>query len=432
MTSIGIIGTIIFLILAFLRMPIAIAMGVAGFIGIAYIISIKAAFEVLSGSIFVNFTSFDLTVCPLFILMGQILSNSGIGEKLFKSGYKIMGRVRGGLAMGTIVGCSFFAAACGSTIATAATMGTVALPEMLKYKYNKSLATATCASGGTLGILIPPSICFIIYGTITEQSIGKLFIAGVLPGIILSLLFMLSIYLLCLFNPSLAPLGRSSNLIEKLKAFKGIWEVLIIFVVIIGGLFAGIFTPVESASIGCLIALIFSIIEKRLTWKGLLNSLYGALRTSCMVIFIIATSGILCRFLALCKVPQDISNWMNALDIPSVFIMLIIMGVFLVATCFMETIPIMLIFVPIFLPIAVNRGYDPLWFGVIITVLCEMGLITPPVGLNIYTIKGVAKDVAMEDIFRGIWPFLISMAILLILLLIWPKIALYLPSFMTY
>ena len=430
--SAAVLSIFFFLLLAFLRLPIAISMGVVGFVGFALATSsLKAAMGLVIDNLLSTFTSYDLTVCPLFIFMGQILFKSGVGEKLFKSGYVIAGRLPGALAIGTVVGSSFFAAACGSTIATAATMGSVAIPEMHRYKYDHSLSTATCAAGGTLGILIPPSICFIIYASITQQSVGQLFVAGILPGIVLAVLFVLNILFYTWLKPGSAPAGSQTGMIEKLKAIIGLWEVLVIFIVIIGGMFAGIFTPVESASIGCLIALTFALVQRHLKWKKLLEALRETIVTATFVLLIIAMSQVFGRLMGIFKVPQLLSEWLVMLSAPPFVIILFIVGIFFIATCFIETIPIILLLVPIFLPTIQKLEIDLVWFGVVVTIVSQMGLITPPVGLNVYTIKGVS-NAPLEVIFKGVWGFLIAMFVLILLLLVWPQIALFLPSFMTY
>jgi C4-dicarboxylate transporter DctM subunit len=301
---------------------------------------------------------------------------------------------------------------------------------MKRYNYDQSLATGTVAAAGSLGILIPPSVIFIVYGILTEQSIGKLFAAGILPGILLSMLFLLTIYLRVLKNPSLAPPGPKTSLREKAKSFVGVAETLIIFGLVMGGIFFGIFTPTEAAAAGAFLTLLLAIVRRQLTWDGFIQSLADTTRISCMVMVIVTGAVIFGHFMAVTRVPYNLANWVITLPLPSYAIMGVIILVYLFGGCFMDALAMIMLTIPIFFPVSEALGYDPIWFGVVIVLITEMGVITPPVGVNVYVVYGVAKDVPLEVIFKGVLPMLIALLICNLILLFLPQIALYLPSLM--
>jgi tripartite ATP-independent transporter DctM subunit len=309
-------------------------------------------------------------------------------------------------------------------------MATVTIPEMKRYNYDQGLATGTVAAAGSLGILIPPSVIFIVYGILTEQSIGKLFAAGILPGILLSMLFLLTIYLRVLKNPSLAPPGPKTSLREKAKSFVGVAETLIIFGLVMGGIFFGIFTPTEAAAAGAFLTLLLAIVRRQLTWDGFIQSLADTTRISCMVMVIVTGAVIFGHFMAVTRVPYNLANWVITLPLPSYAIMGVIILVYLFGGCFMDALAMIMLTIPIFFPVSEALGYDPIWFGVVIVLITEMGVITPPVGVNVYVVYGVAKDVPLEVIFKGVLPMLIALLICNLILLFLPQIALYLPSLM--
>lgn len=430
----GIVGVLVFIVLLVLRMPIAIAMGLVGFAGCLYLVSPEAALRVIAKDLYSTFSSYSLSVIPMFVWMGFLAYHSGIGGKLYNFAYKLLGHLPGGLAMASEAACAIFGAVCGSNTATAATMGAIAIPEMRKYKYDDSLATASVAAGGALGVLIPPSVIFVVYGIATEQSIGKLFIAGILPGILLTLLYMAAIYLLARRNPSLAPPGPKAAPREVLLSLTGgLPEVLIVFVISIGGLFAGWFTPTEAGAVGAAGVMAVSLLEGHLSWAGLSRSLRDTTRTTAMIMFLVAGAMIFGRFIAISRIPFELANWAGALPLPPYAVMAIILAIYLVLGCFIDALAMILLTVPIFYPVAVDvLGYDPIWFGVVIVMVVAMGVITPPVGMNVYIIKGVAKDVPLEVIFKGIWPFLIAIFVACGLLIAFPEIATFLPRFATY
>jgi len=429
---IGLIGILAFLALLVLRMPIASAMALVGFAGFSYIVSPSVAFNMVAKEVYSTFSSYSLSVIAMFVWMGFLAYYSGIGTKLYVFAYKLIGHYPGGLAIATQAACAVFGAICGSNTATAATMGAIALPEMKKYKYDISMATASVAAGGVLGVLIPPSVIFIVYGMATEQSVGKLFIAGILPGILLMLFYIAAIYILTLRNPNLGPAGPRAGWGERIESLRGgLGEVLIIFLISIGGLFAGWFTPTEAGAVGAAGVLAVSLLEGRLGWEGFKKSLFDTTRTTAMIMFMVAGAVVFGRFMAVSRVPFELANWAGALNLPPFAIMAIIMLIYLVLGCFIDALAMILLTIPIFYPVAViTLGYDPIWFGVIIVMTVAMGVITPPVGMNVYIIKGIAPDVPLEVIFKGVWPFLIAILICIAILMAFPQITTFLPGFL--
>jgi C4-dicarboxylate transporter DctM subunit len=430
LTAIGIIGIIILVILLFSKMPVGFVMAFLGFLGFSYVVNPTAGLSLLAKDVFETFSSYSLTVIPLFVFMGQIAFHSGISRRLYDSVYVFMGHFRGGLAIATIGACAGFSAISGSTNATAATMATVTLPEMRRYKYDMSLATGTVAAGGSLGILIPPSVIFIVYGIMTEQSIGKLFAAGIFPGILLALLFMLTVYIRVRLNPGLAPPGPKTTLKEKAKSFVGVLEALIIFAFVMGGLFFGIFTPTEAAAVGAFFTLLVALLRRSLSWRAFLESLMDSTRISCMVMVIVTGAVIFGHFMAITRIPFNLANWVSTLPLPSYAIMGIIVIIYLFGGCFMDALAMIMLTIPIFYPVATALGFDPIWFGVAIVLVTEMGVITPPVGVNVYVVHGIAKDVPLETIFKGVAPFVLALLACVVILLIFPKIVLFLPGLM--
>jgi len=429
-TTIGIIGIIVLILLLFSRMPVGFVMGFLGFLGFCYVVNANAGLSLIARDAFEVFSSYGLTVVPLFVFMGQIAFHSGISKRLYDSAYVLVGSRKGGLAMATVAACAGFSAISGSTNATAATMATVTLPEMRRFKYDMSLATGTVAAAGSLGILIPPSVVFIVYGILTEQSIGKLFAAGIFPGILLSILFILVIYIQVLRDPSLAPAGPKTSMKEKLRSFGGVGETLVIFLMVMGGIFFGIFTPTEAAAAGAMITLLIALVRKQLTWQGFIQSLADTTRISCMVMTIVMGAVIFGHFMAVTRLPYDLAAWVGNLPLPRHAVMMVIVLVYLAGGCFMDALAMIMLTIPIFFPVATALGFDPIWFGVVIVLIGEMGVVTPPVGVNVYVVYGVAKDVPLQDIFKGVLPMVLALLACNIIILIFPEIALYLPSLM--
>jgi C4-dicarboxylate transporter DctM subunit len=429
---VGICGIGLLLLLFVLRMPVAFAMALVGFVGFAYLSGMDPALSLLSQDIFESFSSYPLSVIPMFILMGSFAFASGISERLYQTTYTWVGALRGGLTIATVLACSGFAAICGSTAATAATMGKIALPEMRKYKYDITLAAGTVASAGTLGILIPPSTVFIVYGILVEESIGRLFVAGIIPGIVLTLFFVAVVAILCHRNPSLGPPGQATPWKVKIKATGGIIEAIVLFLLAIGGLFLGWFSPTQAGAIGAGGALLIGLVRRKLTWKTFVESGKDGLLTACMVMFIITGATVFGHFLAVSNIPFLLADWIGNLPISKMAIMTIIIFIYFMGGFFMDSMALIVVTVPIFYPIVQKLGFDPIWFGVIIVLTAEMGVITPPVGVNVFVIKGIAPDIPLELIFRGILPFLAAIILLTILIALVPQLATFLPSLVSY
>ncbi len=427
----GLIGVILFFVFMALRMPVAYAMLITGIFGICIINAPVVAFKMVATELFSTFSSYSLSVIPLFVWMGFLAYYSGLGARLFDFVYKLMGHLPGGLAIAAEGTAALFGAISGSNMATSATIGSIAIPEMRKRGYNVSLATASIAAGGILGVLIPPSTLFIIYGVITENSIGDLFLSGIIPGILLMLMFMAVVYILTLRDPKLAPCGEKATWKERWVALRrgGLLEVGIVFALSLGGLFVGWFTPTEAGAVGAAGVFLITVLTRQLKWAGLKSSLYDTLQTTAMIMFLIACANVFGRFIAITRLPFELGGWIEALPLPSFVVMGIILLIYLVLGFFMDALALILLTVPIFYPTVVNTlGYDPIWFGVMILLVAAAGVITPPVGVNVYVIKGVAPDVPLETIFRGIWPFLYAITALIVLLMLVPEIATFLPS----
>jgi C4-dicarboxylate transporter DctM subunit len=430
LSTTGIVGIIVLVVLLYSKMPVGFAMGFLGLIGFSYVVNFDAGLSLLARDVWDVFSSYNLTVIPLFVFMGQIAFHAGISRRLYDSAYVLLGHRRGGLAMTTVGACAAFSAICGSTNATAATMATVALPEMKRYGYDMGLATGTVAAAGSLGILIPPSVIFIVYGILTEQSIGKLFAAGILPGILLCLLFLLTIHLRVIKNPSLAPPGPKSSIRKKFRSFAGILETLILFALVMGGIFFGIFTPTEAAAIGAFMTLLIAIIRRQLYWKAFIQSLADTTKISCMIMVIVTGAVIFGHFMAITRIPYLLADYVSSLPLPPHAIIGVIILVYLIGGCFMDALAMIMLTIPIFFPVVQKLGFDPIWFGVVIVLITEMGVITPPVGINVYVVFGVARDVPLEKIFRGVFPMLIALLVCNLLLILFPQIALWLPGLM--
>ena len=431
----GIIGIAVMIIMFMTQMPVAFVMALVGFIGFSFMTSPDTGLVLLSRNIYETFASYDLTTIPLFILMGQLGFNSGISKRLYSAGYKFLGSVRGGLAMATVTACTAFGAVCGSSPATAATMATVGLPEMKRFNYDDALATGSVASGGGIGMIMPPSVVLIIYGILTEQSIGQLFVAGILPALLVTMLFIGAVFITCLMDKDAGPAGEKFSWTERFKALFGLGETLVIFALVVGGIFYGLFTPTEAASVGAFGVLVISVLQRRLTWKGFVKSLMETLTTSCMVLMLITGAVIFGKFLAVTRIPFEIASWVSGLDMAPGLVIAVIIFIYFLGGCFMDALAFVTLTVPIFFPVVMELGYDPIWFGIIIVMVTEMGVITPPVGINVYVVYGVAKNVlshnvALETIFKGITPFLIALIIGIFILIVFPCIILFLPHFM--
>lgn len=429
-TEAGLLGLAgLFVLLAF-RMPVGIAMMFVGVVGFAAVKGWAPALAVLGSEPFIISSNYDLIVIPLFVLMGNFAALSGMGRDLYAAAYAWVGHWPGGLASATIAACSGFAALSGSSVASAVTMGRVSLPEMRRYHYDPRLATGCIAAGGTLGILIPPSTGFVIYAILTEESIGRLFLAGVLPGLLLTALFMLSIYIQTLLNPALGPSGRAVRFTARLKATRQAGSVIGIAVVTIGGIYAGMFTPTEAAGIGAFLALLLALVRRQVNVDSLSSVLLQSVRTTALVFLILVGAHIFNPFLALTNIPSDLATRLVGLDLPRFWTLFIILAAYIVLGMFLEGFAMLVLTLPIVHPTILALGFDPIWFGVLMVIVLEMGLISPPVGLNVFVVKGIAEDVPMSEIFVGILPFWVAMGACLVLLVAFPEIALFLPRTM--
>jgi C4-dicarboxylate transporter DctM subunit len=420
-TLVGILGIVVLMAVLFLLgTPVGFAMAIVGFAGYCYVLNLTAGLNMLSGDIWATFSKYGLTVIPLFILMGQVAFHSGVNEKLYRTAHRWVGHIRGGIAMATVLACAAFSAICGSNAATAATMTTVALPEMKKYKYEPMLSTSTIASGSTLGVVIPPSVVLIVIGLNTGQPIAELFYGGISAGIILALCLALTVYMLCLKRPHWGPVGESSTWGQRFRSLPGAIDMLVLFLLVMLGLYVGWFTPAEAGAVGSFFAVVLSTIQGRLSWKGFITSVMETIRISCMVIVIVAGAVIFGKFLAVTRIPFDIAEWVANLPIPGMAIIMVIFGIYIIGGAVMDALALLLITIPIFFPVAEKLGYDPVWFGVTITVVTTLGAITPPVGATTYVVAGMAPDVPMQKIFKGVMFFLPAYLITVMFLTFFP------------
>ncbi|MBF0389986.1 MAG: TRAP transporter large permease [Desulfamplus sp.] len=433
-TTVGVIGIIIMVAMFMTKMPVAYVMTMVGFVGFATLISFEGALNLLPSNFYESFISYDLSTIPLYVLMGQLAFNCGISRKLYNTAYTFLGNTKGGLAMATVASCTAFGSVCGSSPATAATMATVGMPEMRRFGYSDSLAAGSVASGGGLGMIMPPSIVLIIYGILTQQSIGALFVSGIFPAILMTFLFIIAIYINCKIYPEDGPQGEKFTISQKLKSVKDLIDTLAVFILVMSGLFWGFFTPTESAAVGVFGVIAVALIRKELTWRGFVKSLYETMLTTCMIMFLIAGAVVFGKFLAVTRIPFEMATWVGQFDLPPYMIMGIIVGIYFVGGCFMDSLGLIMLTIPVFYPVVINLGYDPIWFGVIIVLVTEMGVITPPVGINVYVVYGVSQnvvgDIALESIFKGIFPFLVATIIGIMILMMFPNIVLFLPNFM--
>lgn len=425
---VGIIGIAFSLLLFFAGIPISFALMMTGFLFLAHVSGPGAALDVVGVELYRVTTTYVWAVIAFFVLMGFFALFAGFGEDLYYTAYKWLGRMPGGLAMATVGACTGFAAIVGDPMSVTATMGVTSLPEMRRYKYDDRLSSGVIAAGATIGPMIPPSVSFIIYAILTQQSIGKLFIAGIVPGLLLAIAFMALIYLRCRLNPSLGPPGGGSSWRERLVSLKAAGPVVILFLLVIGGIYAGIFTPCEGGAIGAVGAVIIGLIMRRFTWQKFNNALLGAGKVIAMTFLILVGAVLFTRFVGFCNLSGVITQFVTGLTVPSFAIVLLILLVFLVLGFVIDTLPLILIGIPIVHPVVVALGYDPIWFTVLMVLTIHLGMITPPVGLNIFTLKGVAKDIPIGTIYRGVFPFVLATLVVVGLILILPPLATWLPN----
>ncbi len=426
--TIGLIGMGCLITLIFLRVPVGVAMGLVGLCGYAAVDGWAKAFRVFGEVPFDVATNYDLSVVPMFVLMGEVATQSGISAMLYRAARATFSGIRGAQALATIGACAGFGAVCGSSLATAATMTRIAIPEMRRAGYDDRISTGSVAAGGSLGILIPPSIVFVLYAIISQQSVPKLFAAGMIPGLVLAVLYMLCALAVLMVKPGWAPSESAGTWKRRLYDLASAWEVVLLFGLSIGGLYAGWFSPTQAAGIGAFSALVLGIARRGLDWNGVVQCFADSIRTTCMLFLIVMSAFIFSYFVVQTQLPGVLVGWIQAWDLGPIWLIVILMVFYIIMGCFMDGGGMVLITVPIFLPLIVANGYDPIWFGVMLVVVVELGLIHPPVGMNIFVIQARVPDVPILRVYQGIIPFLAAPMILLALLVAWPQLALWLPN----
>ena len=426
--AVAVIGFVSLFVLMLLRVPVGMAMGLVGVTGFGYIVGGTPALKMVGQTSMRTVTDFNFAVVPMFLLMGSFATTSGMSRELFRAGNAFMGHLRGGLGIATIAACGGFAAICGSSVATAATFSRVAYPEMRRFGYPQSFSTGVIAAGGTLGIMIPPSAVFAVYGLITEQDVGKLFIAGVLPGLLAVSMYMITITIIGHVRPGFLPTGVRAPWPERLSALKNVWATLLLFIFVIGGIYGGLFTATEAAGMGAAGAFVIGVVRGRLARPDIRRSLLEATRTTAAVFTVLIGAILFGYFLTVTQTPQKVTEFLTGLGIGKYGILAVLMVLYLVLGCLMDALAMVILTVPIIFPVIIHLGFDPIWFGVIIVMTVELALITPPVGMNVFVIKSVVEEVKISTIFYGVLPFIITDILRLIILIVFPGIALYLPS----
>ena len=430
--EVGVLVPLVFALMflaLFLGAHLGLAMSAAAIFGTAMIIGQEGALALAGISVFESAQSFDLSVIPLFVLMGTFASKSGISSDLFSAFNVWLRKRRGGLAHASIAACAAFGAVCGSSLATAATMGKVALPEMERFGYSAKLSTGSVAAGGTIGILIPPSVIMLIYGILTETSIGDLFIAGIVPGITLTLLFMATVWIIVKINPAAAP--QPAQITEDVAAqpvLKKVWATLALFVLVIGGIYAGVFTPTEASGFGAMGALIIGVVMRRLDAKKIGECLMETAQTTSMIFLILIGAILFSSFISLSGTPSLMGEWIVGLELTPLKTLILIVFIYMLLGAFLDTLAMIILSIPIFFPIVMNLGYDPVWFGVLVVIVVELALITPPLGINVFVIKGMAAKVTLAQVFAGVLPFCLALVALIVLVIAVPEVVLFLPN----
>jgi C4-dicarboxylate transporter, DctM subunit len=427
LAAVGFLIILLLFILFFMGLEIGFAMGVAGFIGFAWIRGMDAALNLVASDIYTVLSSYGFSVIAMFVLMGQIGASGGVAKNLYNSAYKFLGHIPGGLAIGTVAACTAFKSVCGSAPATAATFATIAVPEMDKYGYDKRLSCGTVATVGTLGILIPPSTTLIVYGILTETSIGKLFLAGILPGLLIAFSFVITLLGWARINPALGPRGEKSSWKERFASLPPVLPVGIIFILVVGGLLGGFFTPTEAGSVGSFSVFVYLLFRKDMDTKRLIKAVAESLRIACMVIILLAGATIMGHFFAVTRTPFIVAAWLESLQVSPMIVMLIIIAVYTIGGSVIDDLAFLILATPIFFPVAMKMGYDPVWFGIILGVVTMIGIIIPPMAVSVFVVSGVTK-VPINVIYKGIYPYIIGMYICLFILLLFPQISLWLPN----
>ncbi len=430
---IGVLGILAMLLFFMTRMPVAYVMTLVGFAGFSYLVTFSAGCNLLPREIYSTFANYDLTTIPLFIFMGQLVFSGGISSRLYNAAYTWFGSISGGMAMATVTSCTAFGAVCGSSPATAATMATVGVPEMRRFGYKDALSTGAVASGGGLGMIMPPSVVLIVYGILTEQSIGKLFIAGIMPALLVTLVFIATIWMWCLWAPDQGPAGEREPWSARLRSLRDMGEVILIFLLVMGGLFWGFFTPTEAAGVGVFGVFAATLFRRQMSWKIFQDTVIETLRSSCMVMVLVAGATVFGKFMAVSRIPFEIATWIGGFDLPGYAVLAIIVLVYFFGGCIMDALALIMLTIPIFFPVVQQLGYDPIWFGVIVVLVTQLGVISPPVGINVYVVYGVTRGlpgpaIPLETIFKGVMPFLLATLFSIIIMTIFPGIVLFLPN----
>jgi tripartite ATP-independent transporter DctM subunit len=426
--TVAVLGFLAIFVLALLGVPLAIAMGVVGVTALGltqgWLPAFAGAMQVVQETGF----AYTLSVIPLFVLMGNFVARAGLAHELFHAAYTLVGHRRGGLAHATVAACAGFGAICGSSIATAATMSKVAYPSMQKLGYSDSLSTGVIATAGTLGIMIPPSTIMVIYGIVTETNIGQLFAAGVIPGIMTALLMMITVVLMAAHDPEHAPAGEKFSWAERLQALKGIWGVLLLVVVVLGGIYGGFFTATEGAGMGASGAFLFALARRRLTWATLFEVLVESARTTAMLFTLLIAATIFANFINFTSLPRDMVAWITGMGLTPIMVVCAMMAIYVLLGTVMEELTMVLLTIPLFFPIVLQLGFDPVWFGVLIVMVIQIGLVSPPVGMNLFVVNALLPKVGLRAIFSGVWPLVATMSVALGLLIAFPQLSLWLPS----
>jgi C4-dicarboxylate transporter DctM subunit len=427
---VAVLGFVALFALMLLRVPVGMAMGLVGVSGFAYLVNGDAALKIIGHTSMRTVTDYTFGVIPMFLLMGAFVSNSGMSRELFRAANSFVGHFRGGLGIATIAACAGFAAISGSSVATAATFATVAYPEMRRYNYPQSFATGVIAAGGTLGAMLPPSTVLAVYGIITEQDIGRLFIAGIIPGLLAATMDMLTVVVIGRVRPDFLPVAPRHSWKERLTGLRDVWAMLLLFVFVIGGLYGGLFTPTEAGGVGAIGALLIGVARRKLSRSDIRRSLLQAVRTAAAVLTVLIGALLFGYFLTITQTPQKVTAFLTALGLGRYGVLALIMLMYLVLGCLMDSLAMIILTIPIIFPVILQLGFDPIWFGVIIVMTVELGLIHPPVGMNVFVIKSVVQEVSFSTIFRGVLPFIVTDLIRLVILIAFPILALWLPSHM--
>jgi tripartite ATP-independent transporter DctM subunit len=425
---VALIGFLVLFILMLLRVPVGMAMGLVGVAGYSTIVGVGPAMKLIGQTSMRTVTDYTFGVIPMFMLMGAFVSISGVSKELFRAANSFFGHLRGGLGVATVLACGGFAAICGSSVATAATFAGVAYPEMRRYGYPQSFSTGVIAAGGTLGAMLPPSTVLAVYAIITQQDIGKLFMAGILPGLLAITMYVITIAILVKLRPDLLPAGEFKSWKQRFEGLKDVWAPLVLFAFVIGGLYGGLFTPTEAGGMGAGGAFLLGVLRKRLSRAQIREALLQATRTSAAVFTVLIGALLFGYFLTITQTPQRLTEFLTSLGLGRYGVLALIMLMYLVLGCLMDAMAMIILTVPIIFPVITGLGFDPIWFGIIIVMTVELGLIHPPVGMNVFVIKSVVKDVSFTTIFKGVIPFVITDLIRLLILIAFPMIALYLPQ----